>query len=142
MAKPKDLEYPCNFCSKWEEKEYITHDYAALAYWNGHKSKVKCCRFNPTHCAPDLALKCPHRLEFGKPFPLIRVTCDFCDKVIFEMPLAKCEVEMDGVYICNQCLKNPADTLGKTFHSEKKVLTETDLQKMILKYEKDLSRKI
>jgi hypothetical protein len=129
MPKPRDLKWPCVICTMWNEEEYTTHDYAAAAFWQGHKRSVKTCRYDPRYAAPDLSARCPYRKYFGKPFPLVCVSCDFCGKTILEYPLDRPNEKVDNsaAYICNLCFKKTTSEMIREAIVDKKLIVESEL---------------
>jgi len=128
MAKPKDLKWPCSTCDKWEEKEYITHDVPATAFWNGMKNRVCLCKYDPRHASPEKALLCPYRRYFtAGAFPMVRVACDFCNKILMEFPLDQVKnIDFDGQYVCSKCLKN--NLILNDLTTNGKLITEKQLK--------------
>lgn len=127
-------KWPCNQCPKLQEADYVTHDFAALAFWQGIKARVNACVFDPRYAAPDQSAKCPYKKYFGKPFPMVRVSCDFCNKVLLEFPMDEQQqhisIDMNGTYICNECLKNPNNEMYKELAIDKKIITENEVKEL------------
>lgn len=126
-------KWPCNQCNLYQEGDYVTHDFAALAFWQGIKARVHSCIYDPRHAAPDHSAKCPYKQYFGKPFPLVKVSCDFCNKVLLEYPLddqqQHISLDMNATYICNQCI-NSSNELHKELVVDKKVITENEVKEL------------
>ena len=84
--------------------------------------------------APDLAAQCPYKKYFGKRFLLVKITCDFCGKVMAEMPLDKnIKINLDAQAICNKCLAKPQNVFMKDILIDgiEDVITEDVARKMM-----------
>ena len=134
MAKPNNLQWPCNICKNYNDAEFVTHDAAALAFWQGHKSNFKGCKYDPRHAAPDMSLNCPYRKYFMKgAVQLVRVSCDYCGETLLEFALDennRVPLDVNATYICNKCLKNPNNEQLRDLVTDKKIITENEMREL------------